>query len=56
MGLSNVLHVPWIERSEEITTGEGADVYEKPLGPSTVTIMLAPGVAVPNTALVEGAL
>ncbi len=55
MGLSNVLHVPCIERSEEITTGEGADVYEK-LGPSTVTIMLAPGVAVPNTALVEGAL
>jgi hypothetical protein len=54
-GGSRILHVPWIDKSEELTTGAGADVKVKPFGPLAVTIMLALGVAVPYTALFIGA-
>lgn len=46
---SNTFQVPWIAGSEEATTGVGGDVKVNPAGPAKVTVIEAPGVAVPKT-------
>ena len=44
---SRTFQLPWMAGSEEVATGVGGDVKVNPPGPAKVTVIAAPGVAVP---------